>query len=138
MDIINDPLGRISKQIYWYDRKSRANKNWFYGLKLLEIVVAASLPVIAKYNWPLLIALLGATIVVLESIQGLFKFHENWILYRSTTESLKHEKHLFEAKAGPYEDIKSPEKILAERTEGLVSQEHAKWTTSRSESKRSQ
>jgi hypothetical protein len=42
----------------------------------------------------------------------------NWVLYRSTNEALKHEKFLYQ-------------RVLAERVEGLVSQEHAKWTDSR-------
>ncbi len=128
-------LKRLNSQIKWYDEKSGHNKNMFHFFKMLEILLAASVPVLAKFNLPLVLAIIGAAIVVLESAQGLFKFHENWILYRSTAESLKHEKNLYESKAGPYEGERTPERILAERTEGLVSQEHAKWTTSRSEHK---
>jgi hypothetical protein len=54
------------------------------------------------------------------------------VQYRSTAEALKHEKYLFLSQAGPYT---GPERlrVLAERVEGLVSQEHAKWTEARSD-----
>ena len=49
------------------------------------------------------------------------------MLYRSTAEALKHEKYLFLSSAGPYAAADRL-RLLAERVEDLVSQEHAKWT----------
>ena len=67
--------------------------------------------------------------MVLEGFQQLFQFHANWTTYRSTCESLKHERYLYEARGGPYSAGGEPDARLAERVEGLVSQEHAAWTT---------
>jgi hypothetical protein len=75
---------------------------------------------------------LAALIVVLESVQHLYQFQEHWITYRFTAEALKHEQYLYLAKAGPYTE-EDRHHQLAERIEGLVSQEHAKWTTSHRE-----
>jgi len=65
----------------------------------------------------------------LEGVQHLHQLQEHWITYRSTAQALKHERYLYLANAGPYlaEDRHSQ---LAERIEGLISQEHAKWTAS--------
>ena len=76
---------------------------------------------------------MGATIVVFEGLQQLFQFQQNWVSYRSTAEQLKHEKFLFTARAGPYAAVARPEGLLAERVEGLVSQEHSAWTSSQKE-----
>ena len=76
---------------------------------------------------------LGALIVVLESVQQLFQFHSNWTHYRSTSESLKHEKYLYLAQAGSYATAANPEALLAERVEGRVSQEHATWASEQSQ-----
>lgn len=100
-------------------------------LKVVEIVVAAAIPVVAGMGGPaLLTAALGAAVVVLEAVQQLYQWQTNWVLYRPTAEALKHEKYLFLSCAGPYA---SPDRlrVLAERVEGLVSQEHAKWTQGR-------
>src|SRR5829696_6762225 len=113
---------RLEDQINWYDRKSGDNQRRYKWLKLLELAVAAALPV-------LVIGALAAVIVVLEGAQHLYQFQEHWITYRSTAEALKHERYLYLAEAGPYlgEDR---HRQLAERIEGLISQEHAKWTAS--------
>ena len=78
----------------------------------------------------MLTAVLAAVVVVLEGIQQLFQWQTNWVLYRSTAEALKHEKFLFLSCAGPYATADRL-RVLAERVEGLVSQEHAKWTQGR-------
>jgi hypothetical protein len=121
---------RLEDQINWYDRKSSDNQRRYKWLKLLELAVAAALPVVAGIGSPVLvIGALAAVIVVLEGAQHLYQFQEHWITYRSTAEALKHEHYLYLAEAGPYlgEDR---HRQLAERIEGLISQEHAKWTAS--------
>ena len=118
---------RLEDQIGWYDRRSGDNQRRYKWLKLLEIAVAASLPVVAAVRSPVWVTGgLAAVIVVLEGAQHLYQFQEHWITYRSTAEALKHERYLYLAGAGPYVgDDRHTQ--LAERLEGLISQEHAKW-----------
>src|SRR5512132_3898245 len=114
---------RLEDGIGWYDSKSSVNQHLFKRLKLLEIAVAATVPVVAGIGSPVwLTGGLAAVIVVLEGAQHLYQFHEHWITYRGTAEALKHERYLYLAKAGPYggEDRHSR---LAERIEALMSQE---------------
>ncbi len=102
MDTNGSTMKRLEDQISWYDNKSKFNQSWFHALKIIEIIFAALIPLFSGFNWPpLLTGLLGVCIVVMEGLQGLFKFHEKWISYRSTCEYLKHEKHFFLASAGP-------------------------------------
>jgi hypothetical protein len=70
---------------------------------------------------------------VLEGLQQLGQYQHNWITYRSTCEALKHEKYLYLAGAGPYRHSAERSVILAEHVEGLVSQEPARWVSSREE-----
>jgi len=123
---------RLEDQIAWYDRKSQENQRWFKALKICQIVTAAAIPVAAGVGakaW--LVGGGGALIVVLEGIQQLQQYQQNWTTYRSTCERLKHEKFLFLGRAGPYAEVPNPESLLAERVEGLVSQEHAAWVSHR-------
>jgi hypothetical protein len=64
------------------------------------------------------------------------QFQASWIAYRSTCEALKHEKFLYLAQAGPYESNEKAIALLAERIEGLVSQEHAKWVSAQREAEK--
>jgi Protein of unknown function (DUF4231) len=127
----DDPTwDRLEDQISWYDRKSSDNQRRYKWLKLLELAVAAALPVVAGIGSPVLVTgALAAVIVVLEGAHHLYQFQERWITYRSTAEALKHERYLYLAKAGPYLRADRHQQ-LAERIEGLISQEHAKWTSS--------
>jgi Protein of unknown function (DUF4231) len=121
---------RLETQIAWYDRKSNQNQGWFKRLKVLQIVTAAAIPVAAAAGAdPNVIGGGGALIVVLEGLQQLQQYQQKWTTYRSTCERLKHEKYLYLAHAGPYTKAPRPEAFLAERVEGLVSQEHAAWVS---------
>ncbi len=134
----NPTLERLEDQISWYDKKSAYNQSWYKRLKIIELIAAALIPFLAGFStkapqeatyYAIATGCLGALIVLLESVQGLYQFQSNWISYRSTCEGLRHEKYLWQAKAGPYAEAKEPDRLLAERIESLISTEHAKWVS---------
>jgi uncharacterized protein DUF4231 len=133
-----DPVfERLEDQIAWYDRKSAENQRRFKLLKAAQLTTAAAIPVVAAtVNEAGIIAGLGAAVVVVEGFLQLNQYQQNWTAYRSTAEALKHEKYLFLAEAGPYAGAESGRRLLADRVEGLVSQEHAKWVSARAEAAR--
>jgi hypothetical protein len=129
----DDPtMERLEDQIRWYDSKSRTNQQWFKGLKGVVIFAAALIPLMAGIGAPAWVTGgLGVLIALLEGLQQLNQHQANWISYRSTCETLKHEKFLYLAGAGPYAGASDSHVLLAERIESLISQEHAKWASSR-------
>jgi hypothetical protein len=127
-------MERLEEQIGWYDGKSQADQRAYKAMKICQILIAAAIPVAATGSvddW--LVGAAGALIVALEGIQQLMQYQQNWITYRATCERLKHEKWLYLAHAGPYATAVDPDVLLAERVEGLVSQEHAAWAANREE-----
>jgi hypothetical protein len=125
---------RLEDQVGWYDRKSQAAQRAYKRLKVLQLVAAAAVPVVAAAEaaaW--ITAGFGGVVLVLEGVQQLGQYQSNWITYRSTCEALKHEKYLYLAGAGPYSNSEDRSMVLAEHVEGLVSQEHARWVSSREE-----
>jgi len=128
-----DPtMGRLDDQIAWYDRKSQINQRVYKRMKMVEILAAALIPFLAAWRFPhvlVVTAALGLMITVIEGALHLNQYQENWIAYRSTCESLKHEKYVYLGKASPYASAADPHALLAERVESLVSQEHAKWAS---------
>jgi hypothetical protein len=120
---------RLEDQLTWYEEKAKHHKRWFQSLKVGQIVVAAAIPAVAAAGASAGFAgALGAVVVVMEGLQQLFQFQQNWIAYRGTAEALKHEKYLYFAAAGPYAGTDGRDRLLAERVESLVSQEHAAWS----------
>jgi hypothetical protein len=128
-----DPImERLEDQIGWYDRKSITNEQYFKRIKILEIAAAATIPVLSAFTFSRMMWVtggLGVLITVLEGMLHLNQYQQNWIAYRSTCESLKHEKYVYLGKASPYAGVADPHALLAERIESLVSQEHAKWAS---------
>ena len=131
-------LERLEDQIYWYDRRSLSALRNYRVLKLSQVLLAALIPFSSAFPIPDLqfrwiAAALGFLVLMIEALQQLNQYQQNWIAARSTCEALKHEKYLYLAGAGPYGNTDSIARrlaLLAERTEQLVSREHAQWVTS--------
>ena len=99
-------------------------------MKAVTIVSAAIIPVLSTSGVSHggdIAAGLGVLIAVIEGLQQLNQYHASWTNYRSTGESLKHEKYLYLAKAGLYRAADNSQLLLAERVETLISQEGSKW-----------
>jgi hypothetical protein len=129
-------LNRLEDQIAWYDHKSQTAQRRYKILKVTQVIIAGLIPLAAVFSIPepyfkWTTAILGLTVLVIEAIQQLNQDQQNWIAYRSSCETLKHEKYLFLAGAGPYaaENLEKRVILLADRIEGLISQEHAKWVS---------
>jgi hypothetical protein len=134
-------LERLEDQIGWYDRKSRYAQRWFKSLKIVQLVTAGLVPVAAVFvttGLEKVTAVLGLVILIVEGLQQLNQYQTNWISYRSTCEALRHEKYLFLARAGPYASVEHPLVLLADRIEGLISQEHAKWISAQQQTGKSE
>ncbi len=124
---------RLDDQISWYDRKSQFNQSCYKTLRVGEIIAAAAIPFLAGYisdknpGVQFVVGFLGLFIAVIASVISLYQFQENWVEYRTTCESLQHEKYLFLTKTEPY-NVDQPFSLLVRRVESLVSSENTKWS----------
>lgn len=122
---------RLDDQIDWYSKKSSTCQTRYKALRVIEFVAAALIPFLSGMGdkipcgqW--VIGALGVTIALAAAAGSLFKYHENWIQYRVTSEQLKHEKFLFATRSDPYED-ETRFGLLVQRVEALISKEAATW-----------
>jgi Protein of unknown function (DUF4231) len=135
MDAEDPTLQRLEDEIRWYDEKSLEGQRRFKLLKGVQLLSAATIPVVAILDVHAAVpAAPGAAIILIEGFLQLNQYQQNWITYRSTCGALKHEKYLFLGRAGPYAGAVDGRALLADRIEGLISQEHAKWVSAREES----
>jgi len=123
---------RLDDQINWYSQKSQFNQKWFKLLKIVEIASAAIIPFLAGIGsafpyYQILVGSLGVIIAVSAAISSVYKFHENWIEYRTTAETLKHEKYLYLTKCSPYEGDDSFGNLV-QRVESIISKENTQWS----------
>lgn len=133
MDVDEYITDRLNEQIGWYDQKSKCNKKWFYLFKVIQIVSTSLVPTLIgsllKFHWLIyVISALSLLALVCEGLLNLYDFHDNWVQYRNTAESLKHEKFMFLSNSGAYDNTDLDSfKTLVERTESLVSSENVNW-----------
>jgi len=125
-------LDRLEEQISWCDQKSQQTQFRYKACKFVVLVASAIIPLVSlagNAGFEYFTASLGVIIIISEGLVHLNQYHHHWIAYRSTCESLKHEKFLYLAGAGPYSNVENLDKLLAERMESLISQEHTKWVS---------
>ena len=107
MNIQNYLNDRVENQIHYYESKSALNKQYYLFFKIAQLSAATLLPFfsvfLSDYSWmKYVIAFLGSVVTILEGVLATGKYHEKWIIYRSTGETLRQEKFLFMMQAGNY------------------------------------
>ena len=131
---------RVDDQITWYSKESgRAQRSW-KRLRLAEVVAAALIPFAAAYAQQSLVAqiavaLLGVLVAIITGALGVYKFQENWLLYRGTAESLKRERFLLLTGVAPYNGT-NPEKEFVARIEGILGKEGEAWQQATAQAQR--
>ena len=124
---------RVDDQINWYDKKSQEAQKWYKLLQIIEIILASLIPLLSGYTssckkLSIIIGLFGAIIAIIESVSKLYKFHENWIQYRSTCEMLRYQKHLYITGSAPYnKEDETIENIFIRNIENIISSENNQW-----------
>lgn len=99
----------------------------------MEIIASAAIPIIVPYAQSgnaisILVAILGALIAILEAVCRLYKYHENWIQYRTTAELLKYHKNLFLTQSAPYNNQEETvENVFVRNIEAIISSENNTW-----------
>lgn len=123
-------IDRVERQFHHFNAHARAQRALYFTAKVVQIVLAAAVPVAASVHAPVsLTGSLGASIVVLEGVQQLCQWHANWIRYRSTAESLRRELFTCRARVGGYATASDPIALLASRMNEIATSEVAGWST---------
>lgn len=123
---------RYQDQINWYSDKASKNKVFYQCFQWSVIVLSAAVPVLVasmpeEYQW----FTVSVAIVLAIGTAALktFKFQENWINYRTVSETLKKEKHFYDAGLDDYTNIDDREALFVERVESMISRENSMWVT---------
>jgi hypothetical protein len=119
---------RLEPQRKWHNEKAKWNKRRFYTVEVATLLAGAAIPVVNLWLvhdafWAgVLSAILGGVVVVAASVGKLFKFHENWLQFRTLTEALEREKELYSVGAADYAeaDEAGRNRLLVERVESIL------------------
>jgi hypothetical protein len=95
-----------------YSHGARTNRLSYQSARIISLTAAAAVTVSAGLSaTPWVTASLGALIVVLEGLQQLFQWHENWIAYRQATETMRQHAIDFAAGVAPYDSADGRDRL---------------------------
>ena len=122
---------RLDDQMNWFDKKSQFNQKRYKQIKSTEIILAALIPLMAGYidNLPILVYFIGAfgaLITILEAMNTLNNYQENWLKFRTMAESLKKERFLFLTQSIPYDGPNAFAELVL-KVEALLTEENSQW-----------
>jgi hypothetical protein len=114
----------------WYSRAAVRTRVAYQALKMVALLLAAAVTVLAASGAPaLLTACIGAAIVVVEGTQQVFKFHTNWLRYRVVTETLREHGLLYVAHLPPYDgDAATAQGTLGGLLRSVIEDERKQWS----------
>jgi len=129
---------RYYDQIKWYSEKAAQNKNRFQTLLVVTTVFSILVPVLlfVRNDFLEVIAIVFSAIVAISTaLTRSFTYQENWINYRTVSETLKKEINFYNARLGDYHDTDDPEALFVSRVENTISRENTMWVICQSSAK---
>lgn len=126
---------RYDDQVNWYRKKSAHNQDWAKRVQIVILICSLATPVSAFLGQTVLTIFFSSLVSVLLAGSRYYKFDELWERYRTTRETLKKEKYMYEYSVGPYENAIDKEKLFVERVEHEISKENTEWINIREKSK---
>ncbi len=123
---------RVDDQINYYDTQSKKGKKWYKGLSVLQILCGALIPFIAGFSAKIcysewITGFLGLVVTISTGLLSLNKYQERWINFRTTCETLKHLKNLFETGSTPYKGVEAFDMFVND-AESVISKENLDWS----------
>ncbi len=118
----------LTSALSWYDDRAKTNQVAYQLLRLAAIVLAAAIPVLTTSSaQALATAIVGSSIVAIEGVQQVFRYHDRYIAYRAAWNTLDREQRLYHNRAGRYSNDPDPDLTLAERFDQIVTEENTRW-----------
>ena len=121
---------RLDDQINCYDTKSQKHQKCYKWYKKIEILAGAIVPITSAFNianFKIISVLCSSAILACESLISLSNHQTNWTQYRTTAETLRHEKYMYQTQTGVYKNEEDKFALLVERCETIISSENINW-----------
>ena len=131
MDEQNYMSERVEDQIKWYGMRSRFYKRMFHIIRSLQILCASTIPFLSGFvekhlGFQIAVGALGVIVALLSALDGLLKPQALWLEYRTTAETLKHQKYLYQTQTAPYHEAGAFH-LFVENIENIISKENSRW-----------
>lgn len=113
----------------WYTKAAVRSRRSYKVSECLLIIIAAGIPVTAVVDRKdaLVPAVLGAIVVVLSSLRGVFHWQENYLRFSRAREALEAERRSYLTSSAPYDDDSTKDQNLAAVVTRIEQEEMGTW-----------
>jgi hypothetical protein len=120
---------RWQSQRDYYSRKAARSKKWHQSLQVFVALSAVAIPVLLVIpEMPKIIpAIMSGLVAAATALENVYHFGDDWRNFRQTLESLKRERALYDAAAGPYGSPKTAFRRFVERSENIIAEETGRY-----------
>jgi hypothetical protein len=132
---------RYEDQLKWYDDKAKKNKKYYILFQTIVIILALIAPVIVGFGeiegiYKIVAVSISSLVAIGTSLMKTFKYQENWILYRTTAETLRKEIQYYDWELGEYGTADNRRQHFVNRVESILSQENTQWISAQKTKKK--
>jgi hypothetical protein len=122
----------------WYKKGSRRDRMRYAAMEFIALSGSAAIPVAAAAHLDsVIIAAIGALVLVATGIRTTFGLHENWVEHSQVGYAIERETALFINSSPPYEGADAIQRLVA-RVENLADEGGQRWVRRRIAVERSQ
>src|SRR5215469_16641025 len=121
---------RVDQFRGWYDKKAVGAKASYLRIRVVAVVGAVLVPVLANINidgyqryGTIATTVVSLMVSIAVALDSAFHFGDQWKNYRSTEQFLSRERFLFQTGEGPYKEAEGEKAfiLLVERCEAQIS-----------------
>ncbi|MEO3769629.1 DUF4231 domain-containing protein [Micromonospora sp. B9E7] len=121
---------RLAQYQSWYDKKAVKAKTTHLRTRTAAVVGGSLVPVLVNLDFPYAQAVTTVVSLVVAgavSLESVFRYREQWKNYRSTEQTLGHERIYFLTRTGVYTNLDDATAFatLVERVEATIANENA-------------
>ncbi|XCP85341.1 DUF4231 domain-containing protein [Roseburia hominis] len=121
----------VNNYIRYYARRAKRCKYQYYGFNIIKFIALAAIPIIQMIDVtadrPWIAAMASSICLLVESIMGMWRTREKWIIYRDTYNQLGREQRIYATGSGKYAEKEKRFHKFVMNIEALISDEARKW-----------
>lgn len=111
----------------WYKRSARRDRLRYGGMEVVALIGSAAIPVAAAAHLDsVIIAALGALVLIATGFRTTFGLHENWVEHSQAGYAIEREAALFLHSSSPYDGADAV-RVLVARVEAIADEGGQRW-----------
>lgn len=121
----------VQSYIKYYHKRARTCKYFYYSFNIIKIALAASIPVLQMLrvvsDHPVILAIVSAAIVVIESILVMTRSVEKWSLFRNNCNRLLQIQRVNAIECANHNKLTDEKRAYIQEVESVIDDEARRW-----------